>query len=208
MSIMDGLASLDRVGVVPMPLTVDQYHEMIRSGILREGEPVELLNGILVRKIRNAPGDGQMTVGPDHSLTVKKLARLDRRLERLGCHMQTQQPVTIPGYDEPEPDGAVVRGQPEDYAGRNPGPRDIASVIEVADTSLNMDRKLKRRIYAKAVIQQYLIINLVDRVVEEYTQPARGRYGASETFASGEQFSIRTGGRKGVLIVDVKSIFP
>ena len=31
------------------PLTVAQYHRMIESGILPEGAPIELLDGILVR---------------------------------------------------------------------------------------------------------------------------------------------------------------
>jgi hypothetical protein len=32
-----------------IPLTVGQYHGMIKAGILAEGEPIELLDGMLVR---------------------------------------------------------------------------------------------------------------------------------------------------------------
>src|SRR3954469_25925940 len=95
---------------VMLPLTVEQYHRMIDQGILAEGEPFELLDGFLVRKDRSPSGEDPMTVGLEHVWSVKKLAKLDGKLGKLGCHMQTQQPVSLPPYDEPEPDGAVVLG--------------------------------------------------------------------------------------------------
>jgi hypothetical protein len=188
-------------------LTVDQYHLMIESGILTEGEPIELLDGFLVRKDRSAAGKDPMTVGPDHSLTVKKLARLDRKLNRFGCHIQTQQPVTIPDHDEPEPDGAIVVGRPEDYAGRNPGPGDVTCVIEVSDSSLRVDRTTKLRVYADAGIPQYVIINLVDRVIEVYSRPMSGRYADTTTLFPGKRVELLTAS-KARLVVSVTSLLP
>lgn len=52
-------------------LTVDQYHRMIDSGILREGEPIELLDGVLVYKDRSDRGEDPMTVGKRHALAVQ-----------------------------------------------------------------------------------------------------------------------------------------
>ena len=43
--------------------------------------------------------------------------------------------------------------------------------MEVADSSLVRDRQSKARIYARAGIARYLIVNLVDRVVEIHTDP-------------------------------------
>jgi Uma2 family endonuclease len=142
-------------------LSVDQYHELIRAGQLTEDDPVELLEGILVFKMpKNTP----------HT-TVCRLGR--RAIEPLlpaGYFYDSEQPITL-AVGEPEPDGAVVRGRIEDYARAHPGPGDVALVIEVADTSLERDRGIKLRSYARAGIPLYWIVNLTDRQVEVYAQP-------------------------------------
>lgn len=156
-------------------LTVDQYHRMISTGVLEEGEPVELLDGVLVPKDR---GDG-MTMSPEHRLAMSRLMRLAPRIEALGGHLQLQGPLTLVPHQEPEPDGMLVRGKPEDYTGRHPAPDDVGCVIEVSSSSLERDRTTKQRIYADAGIPQYVIVNLVDRRVEVYEEPkpGTGHYG-------------------------------
>jgi Uma2 family endonuclease len=158
-----------------VPLTVEQYHGMIATGILEEGEPIELLDGLLVRRNR---GEG-MTTNPQHALVVSTLnMRLVAALGGFRCHVRIQSPVTLPPRDEPEPDLAIVRGLPVDFSHAHPGPADVTCVIEVAGTSLERDRTVKQRIYAAAGIPQYLIINLVHSRVElfEKPHPSRGRY--------------------------------
>ena len=115
-----------------------------------------------------------MTVGVEHALIIMRLAKLSGLFEPLGCHMRSQQPITIPPRDEPEPDAAIVRGSLEDYSDRHPGPSDILCVIEVADSSLPRDRGYKLRLYANAGIPMYVIVNLLDRVVEVYEEPVQG----------------------------------
>ena len=97
-----------------MPLTVEQYDQMIATGILREGEPYELLEGFVVRKDRSAAGEEPMTVGSEHVWVVQRLAKLDAKLKNFGAHMRVQSPVSLPPYNEPEPDGSIVRGTIED----------------------------------------------------------------------------------------------
>lgn len=173
-------------------LTVAQYRNMIASGILAEGEPYELLDGVIVRKDRSAGGADPMTVGYEHALVVKRLAALDAKLGRLGCHIQTQQPITIPPSNEPEPDAAVVLGTPNDYRGRHPGAADVTCVIEVADSSLTMDRTTKLAVYARAGIPTYMIVNLVGRTIEVNTEPARraGRYAQTTTLKRVERVEL------------------
>ena len=142
-------------------LTVDQYHELIRSGKLTDDDPVELLEGILVFK---------MPKKTPHT-TSNGLAR--RSIEAVippGWHYRSQEPITLDD-GEPEPDGAIVRGRIEDYAAAHPVPRDVAVVIEVADTSLERDRGIKLRSYARAGIAVYFIINLIERQIELFTEP-------------------------------------
>lgn len=192
-----------------MPLTVDQYHRMIDGGIIEEGEPYELLNGWVVHKDRSAAGEDPMTVGNQHAWAVKNLAKLSRKLERLGCHMQTQQPVSLPPYDEPEPDGAIIVGAEDDYRDRHPAAADATCVIEVADASLNRDRKVKLRTYAEAGIEQYVIVNLVDRVCEVHTQPLmeKGCYERSEVLTPGKSVRFRTASTKS-LAIPVRQLLP
>lgn len=148
----------------PVPVrrfTVDEYHQMIQAGILGEDDAVELLEGWIVPK---------MPRNPRHDAVISFIADvLPPRLPKgLFCRGQSAITTTT---SEPEPDTAVIRGTQRDYVGRHPGPADMAMVIEVADSSLLRDRSLKGRIYAAASVPVYWIINLVDNLVEVYTDP-------------------------------------
>ena len=81
------------------------------------------------------------------------------------------QSVVTTAESEPEPDIAVVRGHELDYMSRHPGPAELALVVEVSASSLPRDRLEKVRIFARAAIPVYWIINLVNRRVEVYTDP-------------------------------------
>jgi Uma2 family endonuclease len=142
--------------------TVDEYHRMIQAGILGEDDAVELLEGWIVPK---------MSKNPPHD-TMISIIMMDVLTPRLpgGWHCRGQSAVTTTD-SEVEPDIAVVRGLKRDYLARHPGPADMALVVEVADSSLARDRSEKVRIYARAAVPVYWIINLVDRQVEVYTDP-------------------------------------
>ncbi|MEG4859461.1 Uma2 family endonuclease [Microcoleus sp. K1-B6] len=72
---------------------------------------------------------------------------------------------------EPEPDIVVVRGGTRQSLDRHPGSEDIALIIEVSDTTVHRDRTVKKRIYARAGIAIYGMVNLVEGLVEVYSQP-------------------------------------
>jgi Uma2 family endonuclease len=143
-------------------LSVEQYHEMIRAGILVDGDPVELLEGWLVQK---------MTKNPGHRLATYLTREALTRVVPSSYYVDSQEPVTT-SDSEPEPDTAVVRGKPRDYPDRHPGPRDVALLVEVADSSLRRDSTLKKRIYARAEVPVYWIVNLIERRIEVYTNPS------------------------------------
>jgi Uma2 family endonuclease len=189
-------------------LTVEQYHQMIRAGILTEGAPIELLDGFLVHKDRAKAGQNPMTVGTEHAWAVGQLTRLVAEIERLGAQLRIQQPITLPPDNEPEPDAAIVRGD-RDYRRQHPAPADIHCLIEVADSSLHHDRTTKQRIYAAAGIGQYIIINLIDRVVEEYRhlQPPTGRYAPPRLYRPGDTLALDAG-PAGQLTLAVASLLP
>ena len=149
-----------------VPLTVEQYHEMIRRGIIAEGSHIELVDGMLVLKDRSKRGEDPMTVGTEHRWAVEGLRDLNERVRAWGMHVASQQPITIPTMHEPEPDATFVEGRREDYLSRTPAASEVLCVCEVSDSSLDYDRTTKQRLYATAGIPQYLIVNLVDRVIE------------------------------------------
>lgn len=170
-----------RSGSAPplVPITVDQLQQMIQAGILHDGDPIELIDGLLVRKDRSAQGENVMTHNPRHALLVKRLQRLLMvPTESAGWHVQIQLPVTLNNINAPEPDIAVVQGTEENYADRHPGPADLLLVIEVADSSLSTDRSTKQRLYATAGVAQYWLINLPESQVEVYNGPdsATGKF--------------------------------
>jgi Uma2 family endonuclease len=183
------------------PLTVEQYHEMIRVGILDEDDPVELLDGLLVQK---------MSKNPPHRAGVKLLRDALERVIPPGWYVDSQEPVTL-FNSEPEPDGVVVRGAPRDFLDRHPGPDDVGLLAEVSADSLKRDRGWKLRLYAKAGILVYWIINLVDRQVEVFQGPSgpteHPTYSQQQVFRPGEEIPLVIDGKE-IARVRVDDLLP
>lgn len=173
-------------------LSVARYHAMRDAGILTEADRVELLGGLLVPK---------MTKNPPHSLATELVRRALANVVPPGWYVRIQEPVTT-SDSEPEPDLAVVRGDPRDYAERHPRGGDVGIVVEVAAESLNRDRTDKRRIYAQAGIETYWVVNLREALVEVY-----GRGGGMRRHRRGETVAVVVeGARWGQ--VDVDAMLP
>ena len=141
--------------------TPDEFHAMIRLGVLSEHDRVVLIEGYLVN---------QMSKNPPHILALRRLRDALNRLIPAGWVYWFQDPVTL-ADSEPEPDYAIVRAAADDYATRKPGPADVGLVVEVADTSLAEDRTVSQRVYARAGIPVYWVVNIPDRQIEVYTGP-------------------------------------
>ena len=145
-------------------LSIEQYHAIIQAGILTSDDSVELLEGWLVFK---------MPKNPPHRATTRLVRTALENILPAGWYVDSQEPITL-SNSEPEPDIVVVRGDTRQYLDRHPGAEDIALIIEVSDTTLQRDRTVKKRIYARAGISIYWIVNLVEEQVEVYSQPKRG----------------------------------
>jgi Uma2 family endonuclease len=149
-------------GVVFYRLTIQQFETMIDAGVFPEGVRVELLGGMLVDK---------MTKKPPHSIASGQTRDLLARMVPPGWFVDEEKPIAIGLEDRPEPDVTVVRGRRNDYRERAPGPKDLALVVEVSDTSYAKDRGEKWWRYAAARVRIYWIINLSKRQIEVYTGP-------------------------------------
>jgi Uma2 family endonuclease len=170
------------------PFTVGEYHRLTEIGVLTEDDPVELLEGWIVFK---------MPHNPRHDNTVYRLQ--DRLVKLLPPDwlVRVQSAMTT-ADSEPEPDIAVAAGPVTRYDTRHPGPEDVTLVVEVADTSLGRDRQDKLRLYARAGVQVYWIVNLVDLRVEVYTDPsgtsAFPAYRSRTDYTSGQSISLQLAG--------------
>ncbi len=165
-------------------LNVVEYERMAAAGIL-DNNRVELIDGYLVTK---------MTQKPPHVWAVENAHdQIGRRLPP-GWSIREEKPVRIARFDEPEPDLAVVRGGRDDYRRRHPGPKDVALIVEAADTSLDRDRGPKRDAFARGRIPTYWIINLVDRQVEVHFDPRRGDYRSIEVYRPGQDVPLTIDG--------------
>jgi Uma2 family endonuclease len=160
--------------------SVQKYEQMVKAGILNSQDKVELLEEFIVRKYPRTPRhDGTLCI-------------VDSALDRLmpdGWLLRNQATVSL-GDSQPEPDFSAVRGGLRTFMARHAGASDTDLVVEVADLSLFRDQRDKTRIYARASIPVYWIINLVDRRIEVYTQPSGPMdvpvYGSFQTFQPGD----------------------
>jgi Uma2 family endonuclease len=175
--------------------TLAEYDRLIAEGFLRKRDPVILLDGLVVTK---------MTKGRPHVVATNQSADSLRAIVPAGWYVRKEDPIALPAGPEgadsaPEPDVTVVRGGNRDYTARNPGPGDIALVVEVAESSLSDDRNGLKR-YAWASIPVVWIVNLIAGTVEVYTRPTGPvvdpRYGDCRTYKAGEDVPVEIDGRE------------
>lgn len=90
--------------------------------------------------------------------------------------MRVQNPVQLDDSSEPEPDIALLLPRKDYYATRHPTPNDIFLIVEVADTTIRYDRKVKLPLYGQAGVREYWLVDLNAQCVEVYTQPFENGY--------------------------------
>jgi Uma2 family endonuclease len=89
-------------------------------------------------------------------------------------------------YNEPEPDLVVLRAPIDALDGRRPGPEDILLAIEIADSTLQMDRSRKAELYARAGIPDYWILDVKNRRMIVHREPAGGKYSSVTVYSEDE----------------------
>ena len=137
-----------------------EYDRLIETGFFRPGDPVELIGGQLI--VAEPQGSG-------HFAAIQAVEEALRAAFGVGWQVRGQGPVALDEESEPEPDVAVVPGGFRDYVAAHPS-RPVL-VVEVSESSLNLDRHHKGSLYARAGLVDYWIVNLVDRVLEVCRNP-------------------------------------
>ena len=155
--------------------TVDEYEQMIRSGGFSEAARVELIRGEIADK---------MNIGTRHSAVVRRLNALFSRECRERAIVGVQDPVVLED-SEPEPDVMLLAWRDDFYGSAKPRAGDVMLVIEVADTSLVVDREVKLCLYAEASIPEYWLVDLQDDRLHVFRSPqADGTYAETQVLDS------------------------
>lgn len=171
--------------IVPLRrLTVSEYHRMGEDQILKDDEHVELIEGMIIK---------MSPKGTKHSAVVSKLSTPFYELVLQNkVLLRVQDSVVLTDNSEPEPDLAIVKPRVDVYMDRHPHPDDVQLLIEVSDTTLEKDRKIKLPIYAASGIPEVWIVNLVEKIVEVYRKPilledGTAKYEIGMNFIKGEK---------------------
>jgi Uma2 family endonuclease len=161
--------------------TVDDYHRMSELGILSPTERTELIAGQITLMVAK---------GNLHILAVRLLTRtLKTKLIDRPVLVSIQEPVQLDNSSEPEPDLAIVRGNMFDYAQRHPLPAEIHLIVEVADSTLKYDCQVKDKLYAKANIPDYWVVDLKNRQVHVFRNPTPTGYASQLILAESQTVS-------------------
>lgn len=147
--------------------TVQEYYKIIELGILDPDERTELIAGQITLMAAK---------GTPHVLALQMLANILQDQLHNTALTRTQDPILLDDFSEPEPDLVIVKGNMFDYALHHPSPEDIYLVVEVADSTLKKDCEVKEKIYAKANIADYWVVDLKNRQVHIFRDPMPNGY--------------------------------
>ena len=139
---------------------VAEFTRMTEAGVFSARERFELIEGDLFE---------MPTPGPRHSGRVDRLAELLFERCRGCCIVRVQNPLQLDRHNLYLPDLVLLRRAEDFFESRYPGPDDVRLAIEVADTSLHRDRRVKLPVYARARVARLWIIDLQHRCVHEYS---------------------------------------
>lgn len=154
-----------------------EYERMQELGLFQD-ERVELLYGFIVR---------MPPKGPPHDSAVQRLTKLlvPRLVGRADVRVQSA--FAASDGSEPEPDIAVV--SEGEY--RDAHPSEALLLVEVADSSLSVDRTIKAQLYAESNVPEYWVVNVRDRIVEVHTDIVRGAYTHVRPYRTGEEIALQ-----------------
>ena len=168
------------VQLVRRRFTVDEYYRMAEAGILGEDDRVELIEGEIV----------EMTpIGRRHQACVDRLTVLLVRVFGQVAQVRVQGPVRLSDDTEPQPDLMLLRQRPDFYASAEPTPDDVFLLVEVADASLEYDRRVKIPLYAQHGVREVWLVSLETETVTVYQGPTPSGYRTIRTLRRGEQLA-------------------
>lgn len=160
--------------------TVEEYHRIAEAGIFQEDDRVELLEGEIIR---------MTPIGSHHATCVRRLNRPFSMAAGERVIVDVQNPIRLGEHSEPQPDLTLLRPRPDFYGEAHPGPADILLVVEVAESSANMDREVKVPLYARAGIPEVWLVGLAGGCIEVCRKPTPQGYVEVRQVPRGQRIS-------------------
>lgn len=168
------------VEVTPHRFTVEDYHKMAEAGILTEDDRVELIEGEIVEM---AP------IGRRHMASVDRFTLLLVRALSPKAIVRVGGAVRLSGFTEPQPDLILLRPQADFYPTADAAPSDVLLVVEVADSSLAYDRRVKAPLYVRLGVPEYWIADLNGTGIIVHREPGPDGYRQIFVVRGSETFS-------------------
>ena len=157
--------------------SVEEFQRISEAGIFPPDSRFELIRGEIIEM----PNPTRL-----HSGRVNKLTRVFTMKLGESAIVCIQNPMFIDKMSEPRPDVVICKPLPELFGPFEPEPADVLLLVEISDTSLRYDTKIKSRLYAEAGIPEYWILNIPDGVLQIQTDPMDGEYRRIESFKRGQ----------------------
>jgi len=160
----------------PFLLSLEDYEALYIENPRFSGFRIELIRGEVLE---------MSTMGDNHFGYINTLAReLNFKLFSVAM-VGNQTPVRAPLVaSRPEPDFTLQRL--EGWTPKVPLAGEVLALVEVSDTTLELDRTVKLQDYAREGVPEYWILNLRDATLEVYTGPQGDTYAQKQTYQKGE----------------------
>ncbi|MEM8805803.1 MAG: Uma2 family endonuclease [Cyanobacteria bacterium P01_G01_bin.38] len=155
------------VAIQTRRFTVEEYIRMSELGILAPAERTELVNGEIITMTAKGTAHTSATT------LTKTVFELGLRNQAI---IRVQDLIYLNDYSEPEPDIVIAVQDLLACSTHHPRPDEVLLAIEVADTSLRYDLETKAPMYAAAGINEYWGLDVIERQLHVFRQPADGRY--------------------------------
>ncbi|MCC6765109.1 MAG: Uma2 family endonuclease [Deltaproteobacteria bacterium] len=161
--------------------TIDEYHRMGDAGIFDEDSRVELIEGDVLH---------MCPIGMRHIGGVNRLNALFSR--RLGARVvvSVQNPVVLDDYSEPQPDLTLLAVRADFYSTVYARPSDVLLAIEVADSSVSYDRRIKSNLYARKHVRELWLIDIPGKALEVYRRPSASGYREHQRLVRGRRIAM------------------
>jgi Uma2 family endonuclease len=182
-------------GARPVRWTVPVFHRAREAGQL-EGQRTFLLRGVLME---------QGPMNPPHAMCIEYVTAILNKVFADGWRIRCQLPLVLNLDTDPFPDFAVIQGSLRDAKVKHPTTASL--VIEVSDTTFDIDTGEKAELYAAAGIVDYWVLDVSDRRLIVYREPASGKEAYRSVMTLKETDSVSPLAIPGA-VISVKDLLP
>lgn len=166
--------------------TAEDIRRMVDAGVIGEEEKFELIEGEIVMNAAKSAAHDNMQNALNLALS---------RLVPEGVYVGNGSTLQLAEDILVEPDLALISRSiyavdPKSFV--QPQPKDVLLVIEISVSSMDYDRKVKSRIYARHGIREYWVIDALERITWVHTGPSGDGWSSIVERGPGETLTTAT----------------